>query len=87
MKTPNHLAGGLVITGFCTALCGLNIFSSPASIAVMAIASLLPDIDHPKSIIGRSLKPISLAINRRLARDVSAPSRLSEPSSRSMCSS
>lgn len=65
MKTPNHLAGGLVITGFCSALCGVNIFSSPISIGVMAIATLLPDIDHPKSIIGRSLKPIAQSINRR----------------------
>ncbi|MCB0084756.1 MAG: metal-dependent hydrolase, partial [Caldilineaceae bacterium] len=65
MRTPNHIAGGLVITGFCSALCGVNIFSSPASIIVMVIASLLPDIDHPKSIIGRALKPIAVAINRR----------------------
>ena len=65
MRTPNHIAGGLVITGFCSALCGVNIFSSPLSIGVMVIASLLPDIDHPKSIIGRSLKPVALAINRR----------------------
>jgi inner membrane protein len=65
MRTPNHLAGGLVITGFCSALCGVNIFASPLSIGILAIASLLPDIDHPKSIIGRSLKPIALAINRR----------------------
>ncbi|PHN00780.1 metal-dependent hydrolase [Flavilitoribacter nigricans] len=65
MRTPNHLAGGLIITGFGAALCNLNIFNSPASVGVMAIASLLPDIDHPKSIIGRSLKPIARAINRR----------------------
>ncbi|PHN07795.1 metal-dependent hydrolase [Flavilitoribacter nigricans] len=65
MRTPNHLAGGIIITGFCSALCNINIFNTPTSIGVMLIASLLPDIDHPKSIIGRSLKPIAQAINRR----------------------
>lgn len=65
MKAPNHLAGGIVITGFFATLCGINIFSSANSLVVLTVGALFPDIDHPKSLFGRALRPVSLAINRR----------------------
>ena len=65
MKLPNHLAGGTLITAIFSSLSGINIFQSQTSIIIMLIATTLPDIDLPKSTIGRTFKPISLYINRR----------------------
>ena len=65
MRTPNHIIGGLVFTGICSSLSGVNLFASPLQTSVAITASLLPDIDHPKSLIGTLLKPLSLTINRR----------------------
>jgi len=65
MKLPNHLAGGTLITAILSSLSGINIFQSQTSILVMLVATTLPDIDLPKSTIGRTFKPISLYINRR----------------------
>ena len=65
MKLPNHLAGGTLITAILSSLSGINIFQSQTSIIVMLVATTLPDIDLPKSTIGRTFKPISLFINRR----------------------
>lgn len=65
MTLPNHLAGGTLITAIFSSLSGVNIFQSPASLLTMLIAATLPDIDLPKSTIGRTFKPIALYINRR----------------------
>lgn len=64
MKAPNHITGGLLFTGIFASLSGINIFSSPWLVLTSLIASLLPDIDHPKSIVGRLVKPISKWLNR-----------------------
>jgi inner membrane protein len=37
--------------------------ADPAGVAIAAAASLLPDIDHPKSWVGRHLRPLSEAIS------------------------
>jgi len=65
MTAPNHIAGGIVITGICGSFMSINILSSPWYLGVVAFASILPDIDHPKSILGRVLFPISKYINRK----------------------
>lgn len=65
MTAPNHIAGGIVITGIAGSFMGVNILSSPWYIAVAAVASILPDIDHTKSIIGKMVYPIARYINRR----------------------
>lgn len=65
MKSPNHLLGGQVFTGLCCAMTNVNLFESPIYIGLTATMSLLPDIDLPKSIIGRTCRPISRWINRR----------------------
>ena len=64
MKAPNHIAGGIVFTGIFASLSGVNIFATPLAIGMTVLASLLPDLDHPKSAIGRSLYPVSRWINR-----------------------
>ena len=49
MTLPNHLAGGLVFTGFFAALANINILESPATIGAVLLGATLPDIDHPRS--------------------------------------
>ena len=43
---------------------GINILSSPAYVGVTVVASLLPDIDHTKSPIGKVFYPIAKYLNR-----------------------
>lgn len=55
MKAPNHVVGGLVWTSFFGSLfCGTNIFASPLAIFLTCFFSLLPDIDHSKSVLGKT---------------------------------
>lgn len=63
MTTPNHIAGGIVFTGTFCSLFDVNIFDNPYSIGLTVIASILPDIDHTKSIIGKVFYPISKQIS------------------------
>lgn len=64
MTAPNHIAGGIVFTGFFTSLYNINILESWQTIAVAFAAMLLPDIDHTKSLIGKIFYPISRLISR-----------------------
>lgn len=59
MTFPNHIAGGIVFTGTFCSLFNINIFDNPYSIMITLVASILPDIDHTKSIIGKIFFPIS----------------------------
>ncbi|WP_373552340.1 metal-dependent hydrolase [Haliscomenobacter sp.] len=65
MTLPNHLAGGLVFTGFFAALANINILESPATIGAVLLGATLPDIDHPRSPIGRLFLPLSRYLNSR----------------------
>ena len=65
MKAPNHIVGGYVFTGLVSSLLGWNIFTDPVLLGVTFLGSLMPDIDHPRSLLGRSFFPISKVINRR----------------------
>ena len=40
--------------------------TSPMTITLVAVGSLLPDLDHPKSTVGRLLLPISTYLNRTI---------------------
>jgi len=40
--------------------------TSPITILLVAIGSLLPDLDHPKSTIGRLFYPISIYLNKTI---------------------
>lgn len=59
MTLPNHVAGGIVFTGTFCSLFNVNIFESPYTIGLTIVASILPDIDHTKSLIGKLFFPIS----------------------------
>jgi inner membrane protein len=60
MKLPNHLIGGLCITGFTsTIIFQTNVLASPTHLTALIIGSMLPDIDQTKSIIGRIFYPLA----------------------------
>lgn len=65
MTSANHVAGGIAITGISLSFWDINIFSNSAFLATTIFASLLPDIDHTKSIIGKLFYPIARAIDRK----------------------
>lgn len=65
MTAPNHLVGGFTFTGIFGSLLGVNILSDHRLLPIIVFASLLPDIDHTRSIIGKAFLPLSRALNRR----------------------
>lgn len=64
MTSLNHIAGGIAITGISLSFWDINIFSNPAYLGTCVFASLLPDIDHTKSIIGKFVYPLARYIDR-----------------------
>jgi len=65
MTAPNHVIGGIVITGLFGSFLNLNILASPIYIAATVVGALIPDIDYTKSMIGKIFRPISKYLNRR----------------------
>lgn len=65
MTAPNHLTGGIVFTGLFCSFFSVNIFANPIFITATLFGSLLPDIDHTKSWIGKAFYPIAkwLSVN------------------------
>lgn len=59
MTAPNHVAGGIVFTGIFCSLWNVNIFANPYYITTTIICSLLPDIDHTKSMMGKAVYPLA----------------------------
>jgi inner membrane protein len=66
MTTPNHIAGGLVFTGTMLSFYNINVFSSPFYLGTCVLASLISDIDSPKTITGRLFYPVAILINRKV---------------------
>jgi len=65
MKAPAHIATGITFTGILCSIFDINIFQSYNSILLCALCALIPDIDTTKSLIGKSLYPISKFIHRK----------------------
>ncbi len=66
MSGFNHVAGGFVFTGlFGSLMLGINILASPITLVITLISSLLPDIDHTRSTVGKVVYPLAKWINRR----------------------
>lgn len=66
MSGPNHIVGGTVFTGlFASLMFGVNILASPFTICLAIVASLLPDIDHTRSVVGKIGYPLARWINRK----------------------
>jgi len=65
MTFPNHIAGGIVFTGTMLSFYNVNLFSNPLYLSTAVFFSLIPDIDTPKTMIGKVFYPIAFLINRR----------------------
>ena len=65
MTAPNHIVGGFTFTGVFASIAGINILQDYRLLPILFFATLLPDIDHTKSLIGKLFFPIAKAINRR----------------------
>lgn len=65
MTAPNHIVGGFTFTGVIASIMGVNILQDYRLLPIILFASLLPDIDHTKSIIGKLFYPIARVINRK----------------------
>jgi membrane-bound metal-dependent hydrolase YbcI (DUF457 family) len=63
MMSYTHIAFGIMLFGIISSTLGLA--PTVAVLAVAAIASLLPDIDHPKSVLGIIFFPVSTYISRK----------------------
>jgi inner membrane protein len=59
MQSFNHIAGGITFTGLFASFSDINIFEKPEYIAITVIASILPDIDHTRSLIGKTSYPLA----------------------------
>jgi inner membrane protein len=65
MTAPNHVAGGLVFTGTMLSFYSVNLFSNPFYLLACLVFSLLPDVDTPKTAVGKTVYPIAIFLNRR----------------------
>tara|TARA_B110001450_G_scaffold140652_1_gene131654 strand:- start:484 stop:1740 length:1257 start_codon:yes stop_codon:yes gene_type:complete len=65
MTVYNHVAGGIVFTGVFCSLFNVNIFESEYTITLTVLSSILPDIDHTKSLIGKLFFPLSKYLSVR----------------------
>lgn len=59
MQSFNHVAGGFAFTGLLASFADLNIFERFDTMAVVWVAAVLPDVDHTKSLIGKTCYPLA----------------------------
>lgn len=59
MLAFNHITGGIAVTGVAMTFSNINLYSKPEYIILTVFASLLPDIDHTRSILGKVFYPLS----------------------------
>jgi inner membrane protein len=64
MSGTNHVTGGIVFTGIFASFWNINIFAKPEFIGLCAFFSVLADIDHLKSPVGKLFYPISKWLDR-----------------------
>ncbi len=65
MRGFNHIAGGLAFTGIFASFADVNLFSKPEYVGACVFFSLLPDIDHTRSTIGKAFYPIAKLVDRK----------------------
>jgi len=61
----NHIAGGVAFTGIFSSFNNVNIFEEPEYLFCTIFFSMLPDVDHTKSIIGKVFYPFARWLDRR----------------------
>jgi inner membrane protein len=65
MQGFNHVAGGVAFTGIFASFSNVNIFEKPEYIAATVVFSLLADVDHTRSLIGKVFFPVAKWINTK----------------------
>ena len=65
MQGYNHIVGGVVFTGIFASFHDVNVVSSPGLIAATVFCSLLPDVDHVSSTIGKVFYPVAKYLQSR----------------------
>lgn len=64
MRGYNHIAGGLAFTGIFASFADVNIFSQPQYVVGCVFFSLLPDVDHTRSTLGKVFWPVAKWLDR-----------------------
>lgn len=64
MQSPAHAAFSLSVSSVLCAFSDINVLGSVDYICIVLFASQLPDIDHPRSAIGRVFFPVSRYLSR-----------------------
>lgn len=64
MSGTNHVAGGIVFTGIFASFWNINIFSKVEYLSLCTFFSVLPDIDHTRSLIGKLFYPVAKYLDR-----------------------
>ncbi len=65
MQGFNHVAGGLAFVGIFASFADVNLFSQPEYIGCCVFFSLLADIDHTRSPIGKLFYPVARWLDRK----------------------
>jgi len=65
MMAPTHLAFGVLLGTSSFALCGRSLHQDWPALGCTLLGSLLPDIDSPKSALGRLLPFVSVPLEQR----------------------
>lgn len=65
MSGPNHIVGGVVFTGLYLSMWDKNIYGQPHFLFFTAFFAVLPDIDHTRSLIGKSFYPVAKWLDRK----------------------
>lgn len=63
MRNFNHIVGGLTFTSIAASFQDINIFESPVLIFSTVFFSMIPDIDHTRSVIGKVFSPLAKWLN------------------------
>lgn len=66
MRGKAHLACGIISGAGISAVCHFDILSSLLITGASAFFSLVPDIDHPDSMLGHLIKPVSKFIKEKI---------------------
>ncbi|GAA4461830.1 hypothetical protein GCM10023189_37780 [Nibrella saemangeumensis] len=64
MQSFNHVAGGFAFAGIFASFADVNIYAGFDSMAVVWVAAVLPDIDHTRSLIGKTAYPLASWLQR-----------------------
>lgn len=64
MKFQTHIVGGVVLGVLCSYSLDYPIASTVIYYGGVIAGSLLPDIDHPKSFIGKKIRPVSKSFHK-----------------------